>query len=86
MSNQRLQQLERQLRQSVGRHDRYLNLVAARHGGSATLEDRIGIAEAVLVEPPLGLAQARYERLCRRRRERGVVVENVELPYTSTGY
>ncbi len=86
MNQDRLVELERQLRQSIGKHDRYLNLVAGRHGDFATLEDRIEIAEAVVAEPPMGVTQAQFERLCRRRRERGVVMEDVELPYTPTGY
>lgn len=81
-----IQNLEYQLRQSLGKYDRWLNRLADHYGDCPSLHQQLQIGRDVLEEPRMGLAQAQFERLCRRRRETGILVENIEISYVPTGH
>lgn len=62
---QRLAELEQQLRNQFGCYTRYLNNVFEAHGKAPTTEERIAVAEQVLAVGPLGIAAHQFE--CLRR-------------------
>lgn len=81
--SEKLDNLVTRLRQSVGKHDRYLNVIAIT--SPCNDETRCQIAEQVLLEPPLQNAQAQYERIVRMRREADQPAPpDVNIPYTPT--
>lgn len=60
--------------------------MADHYGDGPSLEQRLQVGRKVLEEPELGIAQAQFEQLSRRRRELAIQVENVEIPYVPTGF
>ena len=66
-----LPELIYELKKSIGKHDLWLNLVAEG-------KDPLDSAREVLHKPPLGLAQAQFERHKRILRERDETNSSLE--------